>query len=168
MRFIWVRRSHMKDLDFQSPSDRPVNVETRHFALFSLLPIFRAPAYHLRRRKPHPQHPFATISTDISICEAPDIATINLGFVREASIIHVSTGSNFFSGETLSPPLTLARPCSGVLLTPLSYGGRIRRQACEQHRPVGKTDFEAKEEEIPWRKLGAMVRKQLFSLLFCF
>ena len=68
----------------------------------------------------------------------------------------------FLEALTASPPLTLAWICVGVFLISFSWGGRIRNQAYEQRKTVGKTDFEAKEEEMEWRKQGTIVRLQLF------
>jgi len=62
--------------------------------------------------------------------------------------------------------LTLAWLCAGVLLISFSWSGRIRRQAYEQHKPVDKTDFEAKKEELEWQKQGTTdLRKSLISTL---
>ena len=66
----------------------------------------------------------------------------------------------FLEALTASPPLTLAWLCAGAFLISFSWGGRIRRQAYEQHKPVDKTDFEAKEDEIAWQKKGPIVRRK--------
>jgi hypothetical protein len=71
----------------------------------------------------------------------------------------------FFEAITASPPLTLAWLCTGVSLISFSWGGRIRRQAYEQRRPADKTDFEAKEAEMEWRKQGITVRLRPSSRL---
>ena len=66
----------------------------------------------------------------------------------------------FLEALTASPPLTLAWLCAGAFLISFSWGGRIRRQAYEQHKPVDKTDFEAKEDEMEWQKKGTTVRRK--------
>ena len=58
---------------------------------------------------------------------------------------------------TASPPLTLAWLCAGVFLISLLWSGRIRHQAYEQHKHANRTDFEAKKEEMEWRKQGTVV-----------
>ena len=70
----------------------------------------------------------------------------------------------FLEALTASPPLTLAWSCAGVFLISLSWSGRIRHQAYEQHKPVNRTDFEAKKEEMEWRKQGTVVGYSLLSL----
>jgi hypothetical protein len=37
----------------------------------------------------------------------------------------------------------------------------MRRQAYEQNKPIDRTDFEAKKEEMEWQKRGTVVRLQL-------
>lgn len=63
----------------------------------------------------------------------------------------------FLEALTASPPLTLAWLCAGAFLISFSWGGRIRRQVYEQHKPLDKTDFEAKEEEMKWQRQGTVV-----------
>jgi hypothetical protein len=87
--------------------------------------------------------------------------TSNFPFLQPASSLD-RPQPEFLEALTASPPLTLAWICVGVFLISFSWGGRIRNQAYEQRKPVGKTDFEAKEEEMKWRKQGAVVRLQLF------
>ena len=67
----------------------------------------------------------------------------------------------FLEALTASPPLTLAWLCAGVSLISFSWGGRMRRQAYEQNKPIDRTDFEAKKEEMEWQKRGTVVRLQL-------
>ena len=86
--------------------------------------------------------------------------TSNFPFLQSASSLD-RPQPEFFEALTASPPLTLAWLCAGVFLISVSWGGRIRRQAYEQHKPVDKTDFEAKEEDMEWQKQGTTVRLQL-------
>ena len=81
----------------------------------------------------------------------------NFPFLQPASSLD-RPQPEFLEALTASPPLTLAWLCAGVLLISFSWSGRIRRQAYEQHKPIDKTDFEAKKEEIEWRKQGTIVR----------
>jgi len=83
----------------------------------------------------------------------------NFPFLQPASSLD-RPQSEFLEALTASPPLTIAWLCAGTLLILFSWGGRIRRQAYEQHKPVDKTDFEAKKEEMEWQKQGTMVHLQ--------
>ena len=87
--------------------------------------------------------------------------TPNFPFLQPASSLD-RPQPKFLEVLTASPPLTIAWLCAGVFLISFSWSGRIRRQAYEQHKPVDRTDFEAKGEEIEWQKQGAIVRPQLF------
>ena len=91
--------------------------------------------------------------------------TSNFPFLQPASSLD-RPQPEFLEALTASPPLTLAWLCAGVFLLSFSWGGRIRRQAYEQHKPVDKTDFEAKKEDMEWQKQGTIVRPQLFLHLF--
>ena len=91
--------------------------------------------------------------------------TSNFPFLQPASSLD-RPQLEFLEALTASPPLTLAWLCAGVFLISFSWGGRIRRQAYEQQKPVDKTDFEAKEKHMEWQKQGAIVRLQLLSYLF--
>ena len=86
--------------------------------------------------------------------------TSNFPFLQPASSLD-RPQPEFLEVLTASPPLTLAWLCSGVFLISFSWGSRIRRQAYEQHRPIDKTDFEAKKEEMEWQKQGTTVRLEL-------
>ena len=83
--------------------------------------------------------------------------TSNFPFLQSASSLD-RPQPEFLEALTASPPLTLAWLCAGVFLISFSWSGRIRRQAYEQHKPVDRTDFEAKKEEMEWQKQGAAVR----------
>ena len=85
----------------------------------------------------------------------------NFPFLQPASSLD-RPQPEFLEVLTASPPLTLAWLCAGAFLISFSWGGRIRRQAYEQHKPVDKTNFETKEEEIKWQKQGATVRWKRF------
>ena len=82
--------------------------------------------------------------------------TLNFPFLQPASSLDRPL-PKFLEALTASPPLTLAWLCAGVLLVSSSWSGRIRHQAYEQHKPVDKTDFEARKDEIEWRKQGTTV-----------
>ena len=83
--------------------------------------------------------------------------TSNFPFLQPASSLD-RPQPEFLEALTASPPLTLAWLCAGIFLISFSWSGRIRRQAYEQHKPVDKTDFEAKKEEMEWQKQGTIVR----------
>jgi len=85
--------------------------------------------------------------------------TSNFPFLQAASSLD-RPQPEFLEVLTASPSLTVAWLCAGVFLISFSWGGRIRRQAYEQHKPVDKTDFEAKKEEMEWQKQGTVVRPQ--------
>jgi len=89
----------------------------------------------------------------------------NFPFLQPASSLD-RPQPEFLEVLTASPPLTIAWLCAGVFLISFSWGGRIRRQAYEQHKPVDRTDFEAKGEEIEWQRQGTIVCLQLFLHLF--
>ena len=92
--------------------------------------------------------------------------TSNFPFLQPASSLD-RPQPEFLEALTASPPLTLGWLCAGVFLISFSWGGGIRSQAYEQHKPIDKTDFEAKEGEIEWQKQGTTVRLQLPLHLFC-
>jgi len=87
--------------------------------------------------------------------------TSNFPFLQPASSLD-RPQPQFLEVLTASPPLTIAWLCAGVFLISFSWGGRIRRQAYEQHKPVDRTDFEAKGEEMEWQKQGTIVHLRLF------
>ena len=91
--------------------------------------------------------------------------TSNFPFLQPASSLD-RPQPEFLEALTASPPLTLAWLCTGTFLISVSWGGRIRRQTYEQHKPVDKTDFEAKKEDMEWQKQGTRVRLQSFLHLF--
>ena len=91
--------------------------------------------------------------------------TSNFPFLQPASSLD-RPQPEFLEALTASPPLTLAWLCAGVFLISFSWARRVRRQAYEQHRPVDRTDFEAREEDIEWQKKGTIVRLQLSPHLF--
>jgi len=92
-------------------------------------------------------------------------STSNFPFLQPASSLD-RPQPEFLEALTASPPLTVAWLCAGVLLISFSWGGRARRQAYEQHKPVDKTDFEARKEDMEWQKRGTIVRLQLSLRLF--